>query len=463
MSLPIFTKFRSAGIALLIGALASGLTTGCAGESDGGPGPSNGPRQPAPDEAAFLSLVGDANLFVEPMSTRQLQVKYHDQSGAPLAGEIHFAIDGNGVGASLSAAKAVTDAQGVAKINLVAGNEGAFRIKVTAELATGVDWRVSVTRAVAPTPPLSLLGDFRTESTLDIGGGLPGTVGTVVRTLDDLTDGPNDPATFLIDAAVNQIGSSTIRSAVNFVRPGLDSMLNDFISDNSPTFVSKMLQVSRDFSNVARRFGLVSKLSISNGVSIDGNIQLKHKLEGVFFTIGGVKKTFMFSAMGITPTEVTVPAQVMGESKIVLGQHQFPFSYGQVLLVALNQAIIPAIDPTAHNIGELISHQVNCASIAVEIANFVGIGGTSLYEGACRTGITAVGGLIEDQIRRIDSTATTLTLKGDADIMDANTDRVVEAFQGGLWEGSMTMAGSTSMLVRPNNKFTAVKMAGATP
>ena len=68
--------------ATMILALGSALALGCAG-SDGDP-TTGGPRKPAADESAVLTIVGDQNLLLEPSQRKSLSVKYHDEAGGPL-------------------------------------------------------------------------------------------------------------------------------------------------------------------------------------------------------------------------------------------------------------------------------------------------------------------------------------------------------------------------------------------
>src|SRR5689334_10340457 len=114
--------------------LGAGLGVGCSSGAASGGG---GDGKPPVNGDAFLTVVGSANVFVGNGAQQAITVRYHDQADTPLAGEVDFAIKGDGGGAALSSAKAVTDKDGNATVTLTTGTGGdaAFTVEASAEYA----------------------------------------------------------------------------------------------------------------------------------------------------------------------------------------------------------------------------------------------------------------------------------------------------------------------------------------
>jgi hypothetical protein len=421
----------------------------CAG-TELGPGPD---VEPQPGHA-FLTIVGDRNVFVESGSITELTVKYADENGVPLAGAVEFHIEGAAAGAGLSDTSGVTNVQGLVRLNLTGGEEAAFRIVAEAAYATPVDWRVAVSTGEPPLPPLNVAGTYDLDSQFNIVSGLPGTVGDVVNTIIDMTDSPNDPATWVIDKALEQIGSADVRNAVNVLRPALDTLLNGMLKEYAPDIVTKFIALGDQFGQVSRKFGLDTELMIAAS-GADGEVLTgRHIVKGVFFTIDTVRYDYTMSEMGMSElTAEGINISLSPSHTLSIADHSFPMSYGQIVLYALNNLVIPLIDPWASNIKELLLNYIDCYSVSYDIYDFVGAGSPTLYEAACQTGVEFAAALIEGKIAEIGQNGTSLTIRGDAKAMDTNADNTADRFQTGLWEGSVNFGITQSTLARPEQKF----------
>ncbi|MBZ0238311.1 MAG: Ig-like domain-containing protein [Deltaproteobacteria bacterium] len=415
--------------ALLLG-LFVGAGAGCSSD-DAGPRP--------PEEGdAFLTIVGETNVFMENGWQQAIIVRYHDGDNNPLAGEVDFAIGGSAAGGTLSAPSAITDRDGEATVTVNAGANGdaAFTVSAVAEYAEPVSWRIAV-RTEQPNGPLDPQGTYRVSSNFDLVSGLPGTIGQVTNTFIDMTDSPYDPATFLLDQAVASISDSTTRAFINGARPALDAIVNDALLAASPTIVTDILEVGNDFGQVARKFGTQSTLEVA---AASEGFAAKHTLTHVVFTVDGASSQFLLSDLGMANLEAPNLGYQQTDDRTDIAQHQFPLSYGTVLLVALNEVIIPAIDPSANNLQTFFTNLVDCDYIGAEISDYIGFGSPSLYAGACRLGIGYASNYVEGRIRSLDSSALLLNISGNARPMDTNTDRKIDILQNGTWTGSMSYA-----------------------
>jgi len=394
----------------------------------------------APEEGnAYLSIVGESSVFMENGWQQAIIVRYHDGDDHPLAGQIDFAITGAGGGATLSSGSAVTDREGEATVVVNAGASGdaAFSVEASADYADPVSWRIAV-HTDQPLGPLDPSGRYRVQSQFDMVGGLPGTVGQITNTFLDMTDGPNDPATWLIDQAVDSIDSSTTRAIINAARPTLDQVVNQALRSASPQLVDDLLEVGHDFGQVARKFGTQSTLEVVG--SADG-FTSSHTLTHLVFTVDDHTSQFALTELGMTNPAAADVAFTSTDSQSTIGSHQFPLSYGSVLLVALDNVIIPAIEPGANDLEGFLGGVINCDFIGNAMADYIGFGG-SLYAGACRLGLSQAAHYVEGRILSLDQSALIMNIDGTARPIDTNTDRKVDILQNGAWTGSVSYAGA---------------------
>jgi hypothetical protein len=408
---------------------------------------------------SYLSIVGDQNVFLGVGERETLSVRYHDGAGLPLAGSISFRLEGSAGGATLSATSGVTNSEGIARVEVVAGADAAaFQVVAEAAYAQAATWNVAVYGGEPPKAPLTVTGTYDLESHFDLASGVPGTVGTIINTFIDMTDDPHDPATWLIDLALDQLGNSafenSVKAGINLLRPGLDAELNAVLLGAAPDFVETILELGNKFGQVARKFGLDSVLDVHEGAGLDpGELRADHTVTGFFFVVDGVTYKFLADDLDlgeIVATDVVIGLQ--GEVKMLIGEHALPVSYGRMLLAALNHVIIPLLDSSASSLYELLDNQIDCKQVGTWLGAQLGFG-ASLVESACKAGLLAVSTWVEGQILGLDGTGAALVLEGEARMADLFGDRRVERLQQGLWEGEMHLGSLVSTLAKPDQKF----------
>jgi len=434
-------------------AIAIAVAGGCAADKA-----DDDPQPPQPGNA-YLTIVGDTNVFLENGWHQTLTVQYHDGNQQPLAGQIDFAVVGNSQGGTINTPFAVTDADGVATIEVIAGAEGeaAFKIRATADYADGVEWSVAVAQGDPPLPPLAPEGTYSLQSELDMVSGLPGTVGTVVNTFIDITNDPYDPTTWILDQLINAIDQQWVSDAATAARPALDGFLNDLLLQYAPDFVTKILDLGDKFGQIARKFGITSKLTVEKTSGVEGDeYKATHTMTGMYFELDGQRYTFSNAELGINDQVVGDLSFTMNKDTgaTVIGAHQFNMPYGAMLLQALNQIIIPAIDPTADNIHDLFASLIDCQSVGQSVYDYLGIGSVNLFKGACEIGLNVAAGTLEDTIR--DLGGMKLNINGTASAKDINSDGKVDLLRTGKWNGNMDYFGSVADLT--NATFSGERM-----
>lgn len=433
------------------------LVGACASDENGDP---NDPNPPEPGNA-YLTVVGEQNLFMENGWEQLIEVRYHDGDGEALAGQIDFEVVGASNGGNVSAGSAVTNADGIASVRLVAGAEGdaSFKVEASAEFATSAQWNVAVTGTTV-LPPMDPTGTYNVISEFDMVSGLPGTVGDVVNGFVEMTDDPNDPATWLIDLALEEMDNSTVENIVNATRPFLDGVVNDLLMDYSPDFVAQILEIGDKFGQVAREFGTDSSLEVVRTGGIEGDELVgTHTMHGIHWTIDGTEYSFSMPELSMTNIVASeLPFRITeDESSVIIGDHAFPLSYGSMLIVALNEIIIPLVNPGSEDLYELLADLIDCSAVGQAMSDAIGFGSPGLYEGACVLGINAGAGFLIDQIESLDGEGMVLGINGDAKPMDTNTDSLVDVLLNGEWAGDVTYAGNPAPL--SDSSFRGDRMA----
>ena len=444
-------------------------TTGCASNELGAVGPDGGAHLPPTEGHAFLQIIGDKSVFLGNGAQKELVVKYVDDGGDALAGTVTFALKGTAAGASLSAASGVTGSDGSVHLWVTGGasGEAAFNVEASAEYATAVDWNVAVKVSTTQPPgPLQVIGSYQLESEFNLVSGIPGTAGDVVRAIVAMTDDPNDPSSWLLDQIAQIAGTgSAVKSALDTVRPALDSILNGLIADASGKIVVDGVQLDivaffkrfgNSFGDAAQKFGLKSTLEIYAGPN--STLLAKHTVTGVFFKIDGKRTDKTLAELNMDNIVVDkVPVTVVTESQITIGDHDIGLDYGALITFALDNIIIPAIDSTAGSVRELLLDVVPCDDIGAWIADNTGIGGEGLWESLCQTAIAAGASYLEGKLGELGGQATDFKIHGSARPVDSNSDRKVDGFVGGLWEGQLMFAGQPSALSKPMQTFTGTR------
>tara|TARA_R110002073_G_scaffold245044_4_gene407434 strand:+ start:5996 stop:7348 length:1353 start_codon:yes stop_codon:yes gene_type:complete len=418
------------------------------------------------DEAAgaYLSIDGNPNIYLEPEFQRSLTVRYHDADGNPLAGEVRFEIEGEPSDSTIDATIGATDEEGKTSFTVVAGEEEtSFRIKAFAELADPTEWIINVNL-----PPVNvdmdIRGSYLVNSDFDIASGVPGTVGVVINEFIDMTDGENDPATYLLDKVIGD-GTGTVANAINGIRPFLDGMLNDVIINAAPEVVNDIRQIGEDFGKIAREFGVVSTLNIT-GDSIEISQAAVHTVIAYDFELRGQEYYFTMQELDADTVVINnVPIDYnRTTARLDIGEHVMPIEYGAFLTLALNDVIIPSIDPSATNLEELLEGQIDCVNVGIAIKDALenpdeeGEEGP-FYAALCTTALRAAADLAMDQLRALDDNAqVTLQIAGDTTMKDPSGDGLADEMSRGDWNGIIDYVGASGPLTQDANPFTGERI-----
>jgi len=288
--------------------------------------------------------------------------------------------------------------------------------------------------------PLSPQGKFAVTSDFDIATNMPGTVGTVTNAFIQATDGPDDPTRYIVDLLCNQL-SGTAKSACTGASAGLAGYLNDRLLEVAPDFVGKVVDVGKKFGEVAKHFGTLETLEI------DATGKTIHTMTGVHFKIDQTALDFAFTDYGMTNTKVEGVTTTLDKlGRLSITDHKMPVSYGKLLKLALNEMIIPMIDPSATDLKDLLTNAVDCMAVGQHVYDYLGFLSPSTFQSACTAGLSAASGLIYAQIDKIDGSALEFGITGMARGLDTNKDGKMDKIQTGKWGGTLSYAGTPAPL-----------------
>lgn len=296
---------------------------------------------------------------------------------------------------------------------------------------------------------LDASGKFQMRSTFDLATNAPGKVGDVTRAIIDATDSPEDPSLWVIEQIIAKMPSGTFKNVLNSSKGFIAGYVNDRVLDLAPDFVSTMVQVGQDFGQIAKNFSLNETLDVTK--TADGYSAVR-TATGAHFKIDNIESDHNFADFSIANIVVeNVGVTLEQTGNLGIADHKMGITFGSVLRVGLDGAIIPMIDPTAKNLGELLQHKVDCLKVGMAVrdavASVIGYGGSvGTYQTACNQGLVAGANLIYSKIAAIDASALEFGLTGTAKGLDKNGDKSIDSIATGAWAGSLSYAGTPAPL-----------------
>ena len=289
--------------------------------------------------------------------------------------------------------------------------------------------------------PLSMQGQYAIQSDFDIATNMPGTAGDVVNGFIQATDDPDDPTKYVLDQLINQLPSGTLKNVVQGAESFVAGYLNDRLLDVAPEFVTRILDVGDKFGQVARHFGLLETLDVG------ANGQATVTVTGVHFKVDTEELDFAFHDFSLPDVKVTgVGVTLDATGQVTIAQHKVPLSYGKLLRLAVDNVIIPMVDPAAVDLSDVLHDAVDCTNVGQYVYDALGIGSPSTFESACTAGLTFAASAIYTQIDKIDASAFEFEVTGTAKAVDKNKDGKADVIQTGKWGGTLSYAGTPAPL-----------------
>lgn len=287
-------------------------------------------------------------------------------------------------------------------------------------------------------------GRYTMRSTYDVATNMPGKIGAVANEFIAATDDPDDPTNWLLTKMIDAMPDGTVKSFLSSSKDYVAGYLNDQLLAWAPSFVSTMVQIGNDFGDMTKHFGLNEELDVAG--SADAYVAT-HTVNGMHFKFGSQEEDFAFADYQVANVVVpNVGVTLDATGRLTIAQHDVPLHYGQVLRIGLDNGIIPRIDPNAHDLGSLMTDQIDCDTVGYIAADAVGFGSPSTYADACRAGIDAGASYLYSKIADIDADALNFGIAGTARAVDTNGDGASDKLQTGTWTGQLSYAGTPAPL-----------------
>jgi hypothetical protein len=299
-----------------------------------------------------------------------------------------------------------------------------------------------------PTKPLDPTGTYTVHSTFDLATNMPGTAGAVVNTIIAATDDVDDPSRWIVDQILAQLPSGTVKTLLQGAEAIGVGALNDELKQIAPDFVTTMIQIGQDFGDLAKNVGLKETLTLTPSQTA-GSYIATHTVTGLHFQLGNQTGDLLFASYQLPDVVVGNVAVTMDATgQLTIAAHDVPLSYGQLLKLGLNAAIIPLIDPSAHNLNDLLVHQVDCKAVGTAIASAIDFSSAAgTLATACSAGLNIGANLVYTKINAIDSTALKFSINGSARAVDRNNDRAIDQIQTGTWAGTLAYGATPTPLI----------------
>jgi hypothetical protein len=324
------------------------------------------------------------------------------------------------------------------------------------DLGDGDDKEDGAGRCANPAPTID--GNWEIDSAFDIV--LPtGAAGPLWQSRTAF-DGAADPFEFLWQHAIDAIPPgevdpyrSILRGAATLILPQLQRQI--------PDRYAKLGRFGRDANSLMRRFGLRARLEVgARRASCDYPAKLVvHSL--TYVAEGRTAATVIpFGSLGqpevvVESLDVSVDFR---DQTVRLGSHALPLAYGPLMEAALEQVVLPAIDPGVADgtpMAGYLAAWIPCSgkpSLGTMAADALPVPGDlreellALAEAHCPVALQAGADAITASL-----SAATLSfdLNGLGKVVDTNADGIADEISGGHWEGTVKLDGEDRPLVTP--------------
>ena len=306
----------------------------------------------------------------------------------------------------------------------------------------------------AAAAPLRLDGSYAVENTFDVLKGLTA-VQDLVADLEDMGDGEHDPATWLIDKAMEDLDLPGMTLLLALLRPTLDDALNEVILALTPDILERLGSLTVDVSQTVKSFSMQSSLYISE---TDDTLSAYHSVQSIRARVEGQDTTLTLADLGFDEIQAGSIAVTLGEGNaIALAEHQLSVPLGAMLKALLERALIPALDPQAHDLKALLEKLLPCQDLAAGIEQIFPELTADQFVQICRIGIVVASKYLESTLTSIDEPGPTLRLQGAAQAIDADGDAQADRLTEGRWRTLLTLGKLHLVIPEDKNTFEATR------
>jgi hypothetical protein len=252
---------------------------------------------------------------------------------------------------------------------------------------------------------------------------------------------------WLVDQMLAQMADGALKDALKAVKPFVIGYLNDRVTSLAPELVGTLLELGQRMEDLTKNFGVNEILDVN---SVDQTFIARSTADGVRFDIDGTVKDYQFVDYDIDNVVVNDILITLdnGQSRMHIGQHDLPLPWGKIVRLGLDAAVIPAIDPTATSLTDLLDNVVNCNAVGASVQSAIGVGGSAFWASACLGGLGLAADMVYDQISDTNSKLG-MNLVGASRYTDTNNDYKIDELKFGNCTGSMKLNMVDATLAQP--------------
>jgi hypothetical protein len=280
--------------------------------------------------------------------------------------------------------------------------------------------------------PTRIDGTFALTSSFAID--VPPAAASAIGVLTAASDGPDDPARYLIDQMIAAAPDGSWKSLAADAAPVLAAYLNDELRQLAPKLSPGLAAIAGGTARIA------SRIDTTETLVIDPRGGAIRTITGARFSVGEAVTEVSFADAGLPDIAVELTAGLDGSGQLVLGPHAHAWPYGALLRLGLDRAVIPSVEPSAHDLAGALAALLDCDGLGELVADELGAGSPALYASACRAALTAAAGEVYAQLGAIDEVPISLAVAGSATAIDLDGDGRMDELDGGRWTGTLDAA-----------------------
>jgi hypothetical protein len=279
-------------------------------------------------------------------------------------------------------------------------------------------------RSTVPTSPA---GRFALTTAFEFA--VPAAAAPVIAELTAATDGPDDPSRYLVDRMIATLPDGTVHTLASQLAPLIAGYNNARLDAVAPRLIDGLVGIAGGIAGIASHLWLTETLEVSE----DG--RAVRTITGVRFA--ATTPTLAFADHGLLDVVTATHAALDGEGRLAFARHEHALPYGALLRLGLDRAVLPGVEPGAHDLAAALAALVDCDALGALVADRIGLGPAGLYAAACRAAMAAIASDLDGKLAAIDGAPLALELTGTADAVDLDGDGAIDELRDGRWSGTL--------------------------
>jgi len=252
------------------------------------------------------------------------------------------------------------------------------------------------------------------------------------------------------------VGSIIVDTIYNLIGNIMSDWITNWLKYNSPDWLADFFTIGDDMMGTVTNLELVSDLllkKVDNDLTVEGthywygmNLYWKFGCDPDdpnYATCGKIElhldDYITDPAFPMNFLEGKFNAILADFDKIYLNQHEIKFNYGKLVLYVINEVVIAGLtNGQAHSMLELVYMWIDCKAFSEgtfgDIYEALGIGNKTDLEDACKSTLRGLFGFLESFLNAL-ALDTTLSLSGNARMIDDDCDLLVDQIVDGVYTG----------------------------